>query len=167
VHPVWRRLLEDLPFDDGPAEREPGAGRARALEEAAEKDQADPVTQVVVPVEIGLLEMLDDEFAVEKQGAQEAASECRVATRGRFGEKIETPDPTDGAERDVHYAGPVHAVRQRVGGDPVCCFSDEFRRVPLVSGQPVCLAQVCEMLASAELPRNLDVGRSIELVVVN
>ena len=44
-------------------------------------------------------------------------------------------------------------------------FSDELGRVPLVSGQPVRLAQVCEVLTSAELPRNLDVGGSIELVV--
>ena len=26
VHAIGRRLLEDLPFDYGPAEREPGAG---------------------------------------------------------------------------------------------------------------------------------------------
>ena len=91
VHAVWRGLLEDLLFDDGAADREPGAGRARAPEEAAEKHQADSVAQVMVAVEIGLFEVLDDEVAVKKQGAQEPAPECFVATRAPIPRKNRSP----------------------------------------------------------------------------
>ena len=78
---------------------------------------------------------------------------------------MESPDPADGAQCDVHRARPVHAVRQGVGADPIHGFRDELGRVPFVAGEPVCLAQAREMLAATELPRHLDIARPIELVV--
>ena len=78
---------------------------------------------------------------------------------------MEAPDPAHGPQRDIHRAGPVHAVRQRVGRDPVGRFGDELRGVAVVAGEPVRLAKSREVLASAELPRHLHVGGTIELVV--
>src|SRR6185295_6086647 len=165
IDAVRRGLLDDLVFDDGPADCEPAASRTGAPEKTAEEDQPDAVAQVVVAVEIGLLEVLDDELAVEEQGAQEPAPEPRVTTRAGSREEMKSPDPADGSQRDVHRAGPVHAVRQRVRSNPVCRLGGELRRVPLVAREPVRLAETGEMLATAELPRHLDVGRPIELVV--
>ena len=50
----------------------------------------------MVAVEIGLLEVLDDELAVEEQGAQEPASERRVTTHAGSRKKMKSPDPADG-----------------------------------------------------------------------
>ena len=44
---------------------------------------------------------------------------------------------------------------------------DELLRVALVAGQPVRLAERREVLAAAELPRHLDVRRTIELLIVD
>src|SRR5262245_15331934 len=119
----------------------------------------------MVAVEIRLLQMLDDELAMEEQRAQEPASEQRVTARLGVREEMKSPDPADRTQGDVHRAGPVHAARQRVRGDPGVGLVDELGRVPLVAGEPVGLAETDEMLAATELPRHLDVGRAIELVV--
>src|SRR4029453_735092 len=120
---------------------------------------------VMVAVEIRLLQMLDDKLAVEEQRAQEPVSEQRVTARLGVREKMKSPDPADRSQRDVHRASPVHAARQWVRGDPVVRLVDELGRVPLVAGEPVGLAETDEMLAATELPRHLDVSRTIELVV--
>ena len=52
-------------------------------------------------------------------------------------------------------------------GDPVGCFGDEFGRIPLVTGDPICLPEPGEVLAAAELPGHFHVGRTVELAVVD
>src|SRR5206468_4897287 len=101
VRPVGCGLLKDFLLDDLAADSQPSSPGAGAPEEAAEKHEAHAVAQVVVPVDVALLEVLDDELAVQEQRPQEAAAEGRIpAGLGRC-EKVESPDPADGAQCDV------------------------------------------------------------------
>src|ERR1051325_2000594 len=78
---------------------------------------------------------------------------------------MESPDPADGAKCDVHRARPVDAPRVRIRVDPRIDLVDELLLVTIVIGEPVRLTEPDEVLAAAELPGHLHVGRTIELVV--
>ena len=110
--------------------------------------------------------MRSDVLAVQVQRAQKGTPEGWRSARLRTTHVVEGPDPADGAQRHVHGARPVHAIRPRVAGDPIVRLAREFLRVTLVAGQPVGLPQGREMLTATELPWNLDVAGPIELAVV-
>ena len=78
---------------------------------------------------------------------------------------MESPDPAHRAQRHVHRARPVDAVRERIGLDPVARLGHEFGGVLLAAGEPVRNPETREMLAAAQLPGNLHVCRLIELAI--
>src|SRR5713101_6555628 len=121
----------------------------------------------MVAVNVGTLDMGRDVLAGEPQRTQEGAPKLRRGARGRAAHVAKAPHPADSAERNIHRAGPIHAPRPGVSGDPIGDFGGELTRVALASGQPVGLPKRGEMLTSAELPRDLDVRGAIELAVVD
>ncbi len=165
VDAIRRDLIEDLRDDKIAAGREPFLSVRRGAEERAEKHETNAVTQIVVAVDIGALEMRRDELAVQIERAQKQRAKLLRTAGRRVGHEIETPDPADRAKRDVHRARPIDAPRVRIGVHPRAHFVREFLRVAVVARQPVRLAEPGEMLAATELPRHLHVGRPIELVV--
>src|SRR4051812_3777167 len=149
---VGGRLSKDLLLHNRATELEPAARRIRALKETSEKYQADAVAQIVIAVQIGLLQVLDDEFAVKKQGTEKAGPKGAVAAGRRVGKEMKAPDPADGAQGDVHGARPIDASRKWIDVNPIRHFGDEFRRIAVVVRQPVGLAHLRKMLAAAQLP---------------
>src|SRR4029077_11063504 len=108
-------LGEDFVLDDRAAERPPARRGPRTLEEAAEEHEADAVAQIVIAVQVGFFEVLDDEFAVQKQSANELRSKRAVAAGRGIRKEMKPPDPGNRTQRDVHRAGPVDAERKRIG----------------------------------------------------
>ena len=97
IDAIVGRLGKDLLLHNRTTERKPAARRIRPLEQTSEKHQTDTVAQVVVAVQIGLLEVLDDELAVKEQGAEKGGTKRAVAARRSFGKEMKSPDPADGS----------------------------------------------------------------------
>ena len=72
---VWVKISCSTIERPSASQRRAGAAR----EKTAEKYQADTVAQIVVAVQVGLLEVLDDELAVKEQGAEKGGTERAVA----------------------------------------------------------------------------------------
>src|SRR4029078_7044734 len=102
---------------------------------------------------------------MEIERLHKLGAELRRPARIRTSEKVETPDPADRSERHVHRTCPVDAPGIRIRADPRMAFRDELGCVALVPCEAVRLPAPHEMLAAAQLPRHLHVGRATELVV--
>ena len=72
--------------------------------------------------------------------------------------QIERDHPADGAQADIHRAGPVDAETGWIGFDEVVEFARDFDRVALVSRETKRLTEDDPVLAPAKLPWILDVG---------
>ena len=167
IDSVRRRLTLDFVDDNRSPEVEPPVALRRIAEEDSKKHETDAIAQVMVSVDVALLQVRRDVAAVQEQRSQYPAAESPRGARRGVREEVERPQPADRAQRDVHRTRPVDAERPRVAIDPVVDFRDEFARVPIVAGQPVRLSERREVLTAAQLPRNFDVGRPIELRVLH
>ena len=68
--------------------------------------------------------------------------------------------PVEGANRDVHRAGPIHAEADRIGVHEIVVLIEHLHRVTSVAGEAKRLRQRQPVLAAAHLPRKLDVRQA-------
>ena len=68
--------------------------------------------------------------------------------------------PVEGANRDIHRAGPIHAEADRIGGHEIVVLIEHFRRITSVAGDAKRLRQRQPVLAPAHLPWKLHVGQA-------
>ena len=165
VDTVFAGLVEDLRVDDVLPGLKPLSSLRRRPEERSEKHQANAVAQIVIPVDLAPLEVSGNVLAMHIQRAQKSAAKCPRAARRGVAEEIETPDPADGPQRDIHRARPVYAVAPGIPRNPVRGLVDELLRVSFIACEPVRLTERREVLAPAELPGNLDIGGFVDLQI--
>ena len=87
--------------------------------------------------------------------------------RLRVFEKVERPQPSDGAERDFETARPVDAELWRVRVHPSVGVRDERLSVRLIIRVPVSAPQRHEVLMPVQLPSELLVARDARIKKVN
>ena len=166
VDAIGRDLTEDLAPDNAPAPGEPRVSVVDLAQHRPQREEPEPVGEIVVAGPRADLQISEDEAGVLGQGREEAPLSPLVERR-RLREQEVRPEPVDGADGGLHRARPVHAESGRVRRHPALPLGDERGGVSRVAREPVGLAESHPLVAARELPDQADVGRAREVQVVD
>ena len=159
-------LARQLVAEHAPPVIRPRPRRFPAAEEEAGEDQRRGVGREMIAVDARPLEIAFGELAVQKQRAQKARLERFIGPGLTAAEHVEEPGPRDDPQGRFHRAGPVHAVRVRVRGNPLVNHLADVFGIAFLAGQQERLPGGNEPLQPRHFPRNLHVARAVQVDVI-